>query len=81
MTSAGREPGAGVWSMAVARPRRGSACVAVSGGAMTVIVAAGLAARMLAPRANDRDQPGNDRAEQRQEDDRLIHARLSPSSC
>ena len=40
----------------------------------------GIGARMARARAGERDQAGQDRAEQRQEDDRLIHAALSPSS-
>jgi hypothetical protein len=35
---------------------------------------------MTRPRAGKRDQGGQDRAEQRQEDDGVIHAPLSPSS-
>jgi hypothetical protein len=42
-------------------------------------VLARLAAGMPLMGAGKGDQPGDDRAEERQEDDRLIH--LSPSSC
>jgi hypothetical protein len=39
-----------------------------------------LAARMTSRRADNRDNPRDDRAEQRQENDRRVHA-VSPSSC
>ena len=50
------------------------------GVAVVVVMLDGVPARIARMRAKDRDQPREDRAEQRQEDDGLIHAPLNPSS-
>ena len=52
-------------------------------GVGTVAVAVmldSIAARMARVGAEDRDQPCENRAEQRQEDDCLVHRPVSPSS-
>jgi hypothetical protein len=45
----------------------------------TVMIVNGLAARKPASRAEQRDAAGDDRAEQRQEDDELVHRVLNPA--
>ena len=53
----------------------------VDHGVRVMVAAAGRRpAGMTRARAGKRDEAGDDRAEERQEDDRLIHAALSPSS-
>ena len=49
--------------------------------AAVLAMLAGLAAGIATGGADDGNGPGDDGAEQRQKDDRLIHAAFSPSSC
>ncbi len=57
-------------------------CMGMIVRAMTmraVMIVAGLAAGKAPRRAEDRDRPGDERAEQGQKDDELIHAPVSPA--
>ena len=90
ISSAAREPAAAGSARVMGVVRRRRARVIVRGVVVrgvpwscAVIMPARRrrAARIARTRAGERDQPRQDRAEQRQEDDRLIHAvGISPSS-